>query len=209
MRFPARALAGACVVTAGLVVASCSSPGNSASSSTTSTAGSSTSTSSSSGSTTTSASSTTTTAAGLTTCQSTQLSGAVGQSNGGAGTIETTVTFTNTSSGTCTLKGYPGMQLLAASGAALPTNVVRGGGPGFLGAAANQPAALVTLGPGQTATFSLSYEDVPVGTETSCPTSAKAQVTPPNDTGFLVVGLQADACGGGTIHVSPVYAGSG
>jgi len=77
-----------------------------------------------------------------------------------------------------------------------------------LAAAANQPPALVTLAANQAATFSLSYEDVPVGTETSCPTSAKAEVTPPNDTGFLVVGFQADACGGGTIHVSPIYMSS-
>jgi len=131
-----------------------------------------------------------------------------GNGNGAAGTIELTVSMANTSSQPCSLNGYPGMQLLNASGAALPTNVIRGGGPGFLAPAANQPPALVTLAPGGHAAFSLSYSDVPVGNETSCPSSAKAQVTPPNDFGHLVVTMQTDACGGGTIHVSPVYATS-
>ena len=131
-----------------------------------------------------------------------------GNGNGAAGTIELTVSITNTSSHPCSLNGYPGMQLLSAAGASLPTNVIRGGGPGFLAPAANKPPMLVTLAPGGHAAFSLSYEDVPVGTETSCPTSPKAEVTPPNDYGYSVVEMQTYACGGGTIHVSPVYSTS-
>jgi Protein of unknown function (DUF4232) len=201
---PAQALAGACAVALALTGAACSSsPSNNV---TTTTVAPSSTTASSTTTTTTAATTTSSSAATTSTCLPGQLSGSTGQGNGAAGTIETTVTLTNTSSSVCTLKGYPGMQLLSATGASLPTNVVRGGGQGFLAAAANQPPALVTLAPNQTASFSLSYEDVPVGTETSCPTSAKAEITPPNDTGFLVIAFTADACGGGTIHVSPVYA---
>ena len=194
---------------AALVLAGCSSSSNSAGTTTT-TAGPTTTARpgppTSGGSSTTGGS--TTTAAGPTTCQPNGLAMAAGMGNGGAGTIEMVVTMTNTSAAPCTLDGYPGMQLLDSSGAKLPTTVVRGGGPGFLNPAANQPPAPVTLQPGQKASFSLSYEDVPVGTETSCPTSAKAQITPPNDFSFAVIALQASACGGGTIHVSPVYAGT-
>ena len=53
--------------------------------------------------------------------------------------------------------------------------------------------------------FSLSYSDVPVGTETSCPTSISAQITPPGNYQSATLPLQMDPCGGGTVHVSPVY----
>ena len=89
--------------------------------------------------------------------------------NGAAGTISLAVTMVNKRPRTCTMKGYPGMQLLDASGNSLPTNVVRGGGSDFSAPAANQPPSLVTLAAGQQASFSLSYEDVPVGNETLVP----------------------------------------
>ena len=126
--------------------------------------------------------------------------------SGGAGTIEMQVTMVNISGATCTMKGYPGMQLLSASGSPITTTVIRGGGPAFPTAGANALPALVSLAPQQVAAFDFSYSDVPVGTETTCPTSAQAEVTPPNDTAYAVIRLQIAPCGGGTIHVSPVYA---
>lgn len=206
MKFTARVLPGVAALAVALGLAGCSPSNSTAGSSTTTTRANVTTTSASSS--TTSGSTTSSTAAGLVTCLPNQLTAEAGMSNGAAGTIEMTITMTNTSTVTCTMDGYAGMQLLSASGASLPTNVVRGGGMGFTNPAAGQPAALVTLAPNQSAAFSLSYEDVPVGTATSCPTSAKSEITPPNDTGFLIIAFQADACGGGTIHVSPVYANS-
>jgi len=140
------------------------------------------------------------------TCLATQLRMAPQAGNGAAGTVYMTVTLTNTASVSCTLGGYPGMQLLDSQGAQIPTDVVRGGPPAFPTPAANQPPAVVTLAPKQAAAFSLSYEDVPVGSETSCPTSSTAEITPPADTSYSEVPLQIAACGGGTVHVSPVYA---
>jgi hypothetical protein len=140
-------------------------------------------------------------------CQAAQLGTAPQQGSGAAGTIEMTVAFTNRGASTCSLFGYPGMQLLDASGANLPTNVVRGGGPQFPVAAANQPPRTVRNAPGATGSFGLSYSDVPVGNETSCPTSANAEITPPGNTAFVTVALAIAPCGGGTIHVSPVYSG--
>jgi hypothetical protein len=104
------------------------------------------------------------------------------------------------------MEGYPGMQLLNASGAPIATTVIRGGGPAFPTAAANAGPAPVSLAPQQTATFSFSYSDVPVGNESSCPTSAESEITPPNDTAHAVIPLSIAACGNGTVHVSPVYA---
>ncbi len=208
----ARLVGGLAPLTVALVLAGCSSTTNTGGSTTTVTSGRSTtstssSTSSTAGGSTTTASTTPTTAAGVATCQPGQLTITAGMTNGAAGTIEMTVTMVNKGPGTCTMNGYPGLQLLDGSGNDLATNVVRGGGPGFLNPAAGQPPALVTLAQGQQASFSLSYEDVPVGTETSCPMSAKTLVTPPNDTAHAVIAFQADPCAGGTIHVSPVYAG--
>ncbi len=99
--------------------------------------------------------------------------------------------------------GYPGMQLLNASGADLPTNVIRGGGLTFESVAPTN----VSLAPAQTAYYNLGYSDVPVNGETSCPTASQVEITPPNDTSYALVPVsELDACGGGTLHVSPVFA---
>ncbi|HVX22871.1 MAG TPA: DUF4232 domain-containing protein [Acidimicrobiales bacterium] len=203
-------LAGGAVACAALLAA-CSSGGSGTATTTTSTTGGggTTTTSTTAAPTTTSTTSgggtTTSTAATTGNCQPNQLQISTGQGTGAAGTISMTINLANSSSSTCTMKGYPGMQLLSSTGASLTTNVIRGGGQ-FPQGPATQPPSLVTLAPGQSATFALSYEDVPVGSETSCPTSARAEVTPPTDFGFLTVTLAITACNNGTVHVSPVYA---
>lgn len=196
---------------AGVLLASCSSGKGSANGTTTTTAGGGTTTTSAGSSTTSStATSTTTTGGGgstTATCQPGQLSASTGHGTGAAGTLTLTMSLTNTSSATCELNGYPGMQLLDAQGNSLPTNVVRGQFH-FPETVANQPPSTVRLAPGAAGTFALAYEDVPVGKETSCPTSAKVEVTPPNDYTHLVVTLSITPCNSGTVHVSPVYAAS-
>lgn len=197
-----------------LVLAACSSPpsASTASRSTTTTRGTSTSTSTSPSSSTSTTvaptTSTTTTVVRPANCQPAELHMAASMISGGAGTIEMLVTMANVSSATCTMEGYPGMQLLNASGSPITTTVVRGGGPEYPTPAANAPPAPVSLAPQQSAAFGFSYSDVPVGNQTSCPTSAQAEVTPPNDTAYAVIPMQIAPCGNGTLHVSPVYAAS-
>jgi hypothetical protein len=198
------AVGGSMALGAALALAGCSSGGPSAARSTTTSSAASSTTSSSSAATTTTPGASTTATTGTTTCQVGQLRISPQQSNGAAGTIEVTMTLLNVSNSTCVLDGYPGMLLLDAGGHPLPTNVVRGGAT-FAVATANQPPATVVLAPQQAAAFVIHYSDVPVGTEDGCPTSAQAQVTPPNDFDHAVVALQIAPCGGGTIHVSPVY----
>ncbi len=154
---------------------------------------------------TSSSASTTSTAAGPVRCATTALSGSVVGSSGAAGTIETTVALKSTASSPCTLGGYPGMQMLSASGSPLPTTVVRKGSYSFTAMA----ATTVTVGPGQAAYFNIGYSDVPVGSETTCPTSASVQVTPPNATDHLVMTAALAPCGGGTLVVSPVFLSAG
>jgi hypothetical protein len=169
-----------------------------------STAGSTT-TSGSPSSSTSEGSSTTTTGGGPSRCATTALTASVVGSSGAAGTIETTVALKSTGTAACILGGYPGLQMLAASGAALPTVVVRKGSYGFTAMA----PTTVTLATGQSAYFNVGYSDVPVGSETSCPTSATVQVTPPNAFDHLVMTASLAPCGGGTLVVSPVFLSTG
>lgn len=149
--------------------------------------------------------STTSTAAGPVRCATTALTGSVVGSSGAAGTIETTVALKSTASTPCVLGGYPGMQMLGASGSPLPTTVVRKGSYPFTAMA----PTTATVGPGQSAYFNIGYSDVPVGNETTCPTSATVQVTPPNGFDHLVMTAALSPCGGGTLFVSPVFLSTG
>jgi Protein of unknown function (DUF4232) len=191
-----------------LVLAGCSSGGATASRTTRHTAATSTTGHGHHSSTSTSTSSTTSTTApsspSSTLCQPSQLHLAVAGGTGAAGTLTTTVSMTNTSSSTCTMQGYPGMQLLSSSGTPIPTTVVRGQ-THFPNPSANAAPSLVSLATGATARFSMQYSDVPVGGEATCPSSSKAEITPPTDTAFAVMTLSITACDNGTVHVSPVY----
>ena len=149
--------------------------------------------------------STSSTVAGTTRCTTANLKGAVVGSSGAAGTIETTVALKSTAATPCVLGGYPGLQLLSAGGANLPTTVVRKGNYSFTAMA----PTTVTLAPGQSAVFNIGYSDVPVGSETSCPTSASLEVTPPNAYDDLVIAAALAPCGGGSMTVSPVFAPTG
>jgi hypothetical protein len=145
---------------------------------------------------------TSTSTPGLTTCLPSQLGIAVSGSQGAAGTTELTFSLSNSSSVSCSLYGYPGMLLLTANGAGLPTVVTRGGGLSFESIA----PTTVVLNPAQTAYFNLGYNDVTQGT-TSCSSATHVEITPPNDTAYAEVTVpQINACGGGALNVSPVFA---
>ncbi len=196
----------AAVLVAGALLGACSSNSSSPTTtrSTPSTAGSTT-TSGSSTTTSPAGGSTTTTATGPARCATGALTGSVVGSSGAAGTIETTMALKSTATTPCTLGGYPGMQMLASSGAPLPTTVVRKGSYSFT----DMTPTSVTLAPGQSVYFNIGYSDVPVGNETTCPTSASVQVTPPNASDHLVVVAALAPCGTGTLVVSPVFASTG
>jgi hypothetical protein len=120
---------------------------------------------------------------------------------GAAGTFEVTFGFKNTSSATCPLMGYPGIQLVAANGSNLPTTTDRGGSESFTDFA----PTTVNLGPGATAYFNMAYSDVTTGTESSCPPATTVKVIPPNTSTQLQVAAQLVVCNNGTVTVSPVF----
>ena len=160
--------------------------------------------SSTSTSTSTSASSTTTTAAAPTAC--THITASAGQGQGAAGTITGVITVTNTGPSTCTADGYPKVALFSGSGAPLNVTIVNGLSV-TLSPPANAAPSSVAVAPSSTAQFAYQYSDVPVGTETSCPSSEIATVTLPGaTTPSPTFALAISPCNNGTIRVSPVYA---
>ena len=124
---------------------------------------------------------------------------------GAAGTIPGTVTVTNTGGTQCSANGYPTMTLASGSGAPLTVTMVNGLSVS-VSAPANAPPSLVALAPSGTAQFAYQFSDVPVGSETSCPTSETATVTMPGASApSPSFSLAIDPCGNGTIRVSPIY----
>lgn len=134
-------------------------------------------------------------------CRLHQLSLAQPKMNGAAGTIRLRFVFTNTSTSTCKLFGFPGMQMLNKHHNPIPTHVHRGTGHGV----PPEPEVDVVMTPGQHGSFYAGYSDVPTGTQ-RCRTSAFVEVTPPNAFNHFTQKLAITPCGG-NITVSPVVHG--
>jgi hypothetical protein len=195
------------VACAAVVLAACSSsPTTPKQNHATSTTRAATSTTSASTTSTTAASTTSPTSAASTAC--TRVTGSPAQGQGAAGTVTGVINVTNTSTSPCTVNGYPTMALFSGSGAPLTVTMVDGLSV-TLSAAANAPPSSFSVAPSSSAQFAYQFSDVPVGSETSCPTSESADVTMPGaTTASPTFQLAIAPCGSGTIRVSPVYASS-
>jgi uncharacterized protein DUF4232 len=133
---------------------------------------------------------------------------AAGSTQGAAGTIVGTITVTNPGPGMCTIMGYPTLTRFDQSGATVPVTM-EDGITVALGGGATQPPALVTLAPNAQAEFAYQYSDVPAGSEISCAGSATLAVTTPGaQMASSPIALAMAPCDNGTVHVSPVYAGT-
>ena len=124
------------------------------------------------------------------------------------GHVGAEVVFRNASASDCRLFGYPGLKMLNASGAALPTTVSRGGSFLFPAVAPH----LVGLAPGQTASFDIEYGDNPTGNppptyQKACPAAATLKITLPDDVTAVRAGVTMAPCKG-DLTVSPVVAGT-
>lgn len=193
---------------AALVLAACSSSPTTPTRSTTTTArvAPTTSAVTSTTTSTTASSTTSTTTAASSACN--RITASAGAPQGAAGTSTGVITVTNTGTTTCTANGYPTVALLSGSGAPLTVTMVNGLSVNLSGPA-NAAPSLVSVAPSSTAQFAYQYSDVPVGSETSCPTSELATVTMPGaTTASPSFALAIGPCGNGTIRVSPVYAPS-
>jgi hypothetical protein len=144
--------------------------------------------------------------ASSTACPTKYLSAKAGLSQGTAGSIYQVIDFTNISNAPCTLYGYPGVSL--ASG----TPVTQ------VGAAATRStataAALVTLGPGQTANALLRIVEAGNYAPGTCTptTTTYIQIYPPNQTTPIYLSYKSTGCASSSVKllsVSVVTPGSG
>ncbi len=147
---------------------------------------------------------TTSTTTGTPNCSGSQLTVTSTGGNGGAGHIGVVLLFTNSSTTTCLLSGYPGVAALDSSGHQAAQAVrTLGGYLGGLPSSATPP--VVTLAAGQVASAVVEGSDVPVGSATSCPTYPGLLVTPPNTTRSTTIIGSLPGCA--PIEVHPVVAG--
>ena len=135
------------------------------------------------------------------TCTASQLTGKMLDSQGAAGTILFSITLKNTGAA-CSLKGYPALKIKRAD-ALLPTHVVHGGSLAML----NSTPSRVLMKHRGRASVLVSYGDVPVGSETSCPRGDALRLRPPGAVDWLTVAVTTQACSRGTLHESPILAG--
>ena len=160
----------------------------------------------STGVTTSTPASTTTTSATAKACNT--VTASVGQQQGAAGTATGLITVTNVGTSACTVDGYPQLALYAGNGIPLAVTVVEGLTV-QVSPSASAPPSAVTLMPSHNAQFAYQYSDVPVGSETNCPVSETGSVVMPGaTTSSPRFALNIGPCNNGTVHVSPVYAGS-
>lgn len=141
--------------------------------------------------------------AGVGRCHTSMLSARVRMSNPGAGQRYAFLVLTNKSGVTCRVYGYPGMQLIGASGASIPTDVVR----------TSPSPRLVAVVPGAHVYSGLHWTVVPATDETSNPCEpdpGAVRVTPPDETAFLTIAWPGGSvCQHGQIMVTPFKAGTG
>ena len=109
------------------------------------------------------------------------------QPNGAAGTIYYNLEFTNLSSHSCTLRGYPGVSALSLGGAQLGSAAVR---------VSTTPVKTITLGPGKPAISVLGIAEVGNFTASSCHPHAAAglRVYAPNQVAAKTIPYPFAAC---------------
>jgi Domain of unknown function (DUF4232) len=129
-------------------------------------------------------------AAGLPVCTTGSLQVTVGPGNGAAGSIYYPLLFTNTSSVTCTMYGYPGVALVSQPGGSVL------GGPAVRNA--TFPKQVVTLAPGAVAHASLQVGIAQNYPPAQCKlaTGHWLQVYPPGEYAALFVAFTAQTCTG-------------
>src|SRR5665213_1925190 len=149
------------------------------------------------------------TGADLKRCYSAQLAVRLVRSGVAMGHIAQEGSFRNISTSPCTLRGYPGLQLLDGTGHRLRTEVMRG-------TAYTVPLVrvrTVVLAPRGGASFDLGYDDQTGYELAKCPTSTRVAITPPNASKSITLAWRIQPYGGSVTHlrcgritVSPVFA---
>lgn len=144
-------------------------------------------------------------------CKGSDFSAVYNEGQGAAGTIVASVTMSKTTSGWCTLKGWPLLTLQDKTGAVLHSSAVDTSvNPPvqYPATKANQAPSMMTLLQGATTSFSLAYSDVPVGNETcASATTLSVQIKLGGTSITVTPAYPVQPCNQGRIDVSPFYPG--
>ncbi len=136
-------------------------------------------------------------------CSTADLSAQLKAGSPGAGQRYATVVLTNTSTHSCTLRGYGGLGLLGAPGQGVPTDLRRSASP--------SPTTL-TVSPGGSVRSALHWTVIAAADEPEgdCqPTAVTVVVTPPNQTTALLRPWEfGPVCQHGRIDQNAYVAGS-
>lgn len=134
-------------------------------------------------------------------CGSGQLTAGLSGAQGTAGTVYYQLTFTNSSSTTCTMQGYPGVSFVTGSA---------GQQLGAPAARITGSAPVVTLAPGHTATATLGIVEASnFGSSCQLANVDGLRVYPPNNTAALFVAHSDQGCANTadvTLKIQPVQA---
>lgn len=125
-------------------------------------------------------------------CRTSDLAGAIIDTQGGAGSRDARLLLVNTSTHTCHTKGFIGAQLIDTDNHPLPTHVQRSGAT---------PHTVVVKS-GAAAAVALHWNVIPSGS-TPCRLARWLRVTPPGGTATLRVYFHDTACRG-ELGVGPV-----
>jgi len=136
-------------------------------------------------------------------CASSGLKVTQGGSNGYAGGVYVTLDFTNTSSSSCTLYGYPGVSLLSSSRVQIGLAAKR---------TTTTAPATVTLASGATAHAQLQIVDALNFSSSTCGPvkAALLQIFPPNQKAAVFLTNTSTTCSKSvqTLFISPVQSGA-
>ncbi|MFG2987373.1 DUF4232 domain-containing protein [Streptomyces sp. NPDC048258] len=127
------------------------------------------------------------------TCHVADLDLAVGEPEGTAGSLHYPIMFTNTSTHTCALRGYPGVSVVDARHHQIGTSAIRTG----------EPVDTVSVFPDDTVTAVLRTNS-PAVVPSCRPTSTYVKVYPPNSFQAVQIPYHLRVCG--AFEISPVQA---
>jgi hypothetical protein len=140
-------------------------------------------------------------------CTSGDLRVEIGVANVAMGHVGQQIRLKNVSHASCTLTGYPRLQMLDATGAPITTRLHFGAD--YIVPAI--PVRTITLAPKAAAGFLVGYEDATGYATASCPTSSTIKIFAPHDATALIVHWHLTPYGGsvtalrcGIITVSPI-----
>ncbi len=153
---------------------------------------------------------TTTVPVNPTTCLGSDFHAVGGYFQGATSTIESWVTLTKTTSGTCVLEGWPRLALVGTSGAPVASYVIPEPSEtspfAFTDSAGNAAPTLMHVASGSSVRFDFAFADVPSTNGASCPSVDVIRVgTTAGPSMASERGYTFTPCSGGRLLVSPFF----